>query len=232
MRTALTLAISSAAILGSWLSVPGFAQGCDLSGSPRTTLRTPLIYGAPNSEPFQSAPIGQPPAVGDGNSPAPVHPGMGGPSTLVPSIPLTPANSICYPSYQVPFDPSTQAPAGTLGPSLWAPPPSSTPGSDPGIIHSPLNFYAPPVAVVNVNPGGGISGSAPTQRWGGQTSQDFGRYKHHGTRTSDFGQFVGGQTSQDGPWQTRAGAQATQDLYGRRQPGSNGYPSTQTIAPY
>lgn len=219
-------------IAGSLGAMPVFAQGCDLSGSPNSTLRNPLIYGAENAAPFQQPALGQPPAIGDGSCPDPVTPGMGGPPTLIPSIPVTPANNIQYPSYQVPFHPATQAPPGVLGPSIWAPPSPSTPGADPGIIHAPLDFYRPPVAVVPINPGGGISGFAPTQRWGGQTSTDWGRYKHQGKRAFDFGQGMYGQTSQDGPCQTLPGAVPTQDLYGRRCNVNYGSSQIQTIAPY
>lgn len=232
MRNATMIATTIATIFGSLLAVPAFAQGCDLSGSPRTTLRTPLIYGAPNEAPFQQAPEGQPPPVGDGSTPAPVTYGMGGPPTLIPSVPLTPANHIQYPSYEVPYSPATQAPPGVLGPSMWAPPPPSTPGRDPGMLHEPLDFHHPPAREVRVNPGGGISGSAPTQRWGGQTTRDFGRYKHDGTRKFDFGQGMYGQTSQDGPYQVLPGASSTYDLYGRRCASNNGQTNIQTIAPY
>lgn len=223
------LLVSSAAIV----SLPGAFAQCDLSGSPRTTLRTPLIYGAPSASPFEEAPEGQPPAIGDGSTPAGVNPGMGGPPTLLPAVPTTPANNICYPSYQIPYSPAEQSYPGEFGPNTWAPPPPSTPGSDPGIIHAPLDFYRPPARVVPVNPGGGISGSAPTQRWGGQTTADFGRYKYEGKRRYDFGQGMYGQTSEDGPCQVRPGAVPTQDLYGRRlRYGPTGGTNIQTIAPY
>jgi hypothetical protein len=207
-----------------------FAQGCNLSGSPSTTLRNPLIYGAPNSAPFEEAPEGQPPAIGDGSTPAPVTRGMYGGPTLIPTQNWSVPN-INSGSYQVPYSPATQAPPGVLGPSTWAPPPPSTPGYDPGIIQNKLDFYAPPARVVSVRPGGGIQGSASNQRWGGQTTEDFGRYKHVGKRKFDFGQGMYGQTSEDGPCQTRPGASSTYDLYGRRQR-TDGSCNVQTIAPY
>jgi hypothetical protein len=231
--TASTLAAASLLLLAQvCATAPAFAQACNLAGSPRTTLRTPLIYGAPASQPFEMAPEGQPPPIGDGSVPAPVTYGMGGPPTLIPSIPITPSNHINYPSCDIPYNPATQAPPGVLGPSLNAPPPPSTPGYDPGIIDRPMDFYHPPVSVVPINPGGGISGSAPTQRWGGQTTRDFGRYKYEGKRAFDFGQQAYGQISQDGPCQTLPGAQPTMDCYGRRQPYTNGQTSRQTIAPF
>jgi hypothetical protein len=231
MRKALPAAILTMMSTGIYLSLPAFAQ-CDLSGSPSSTLRTPLINGASSAAPMQSADPGQAPPIGSGSTPAPVTPGMGGPSTLIPSVPMTPANDIQYPSYQVPWNEAMQAPAGAVGPSTWAPPPSSTPGYDPDMVHAPLDYYQPPVSVVPINPGGGIYGSAPTQRWGGQTSADFGRYKYIGTRAFDFGQQAWGSTSEDGPCQTRPAAVPTQDLYGRRYPERTGMPPTQTIAPY
>jgi hypothetical protein len=219
------------------LAPPVLAQGCDLSGSPSTSLRTPLIPCAPSGAPGTSAYPGQPPAIGNGPTPVGVNPGMLGPSTLIPSNPITPANTIgSAGSYTVPFNPATQSFPGTLGPSTWAPPPPSTPGFDPGMVHAPLNFYAPPVSVVPVSPGGGLHGGAPMQRWGGQTTRDFGYYRNnkgpYANRAYDFAVEQFGSTSQDGPWQTRPGAVPTQDLYGRRFPTRTGNPTTQTIAPF
>jgi hypothetical protein len=208
-----------------------FAQGCDLSGSPVSTLRNPLIYGASSAAPFEQAPEGQPPPIVDGSVPAPVTPGMTGPPTLPPTQNWAPAQ-IDRPDYYLPYHPATEAPPGVLGPSMWAPPPPSTPGADPGIIHAPLDFYRPPARVVSINPGGGIPGPIPTQRWGGQTTRDFGRYKYAGKRAYDFGQGMPGQTSQDGPWQTLPGASSTCDLYGRRMNTNDGFRNIQTIAPY
>ncbi len=215
------------------LATPAFSQQqCDLSGSPTNSLRTPLIIGAPSTPTNMAAPVGQAPAIGDGAVPCGVTPGMTGPSTLLPYHSMTPANSINSPSYVVPFNPATLSTPGSFGPSTYAPAPPSTPGYDPGMVHGPMNFRSPPVSVVPINPGGGIYGSAPTQKWGGQTSTDFGRYRTHGTRKFDFGQQEMGSCSQDGPNQMRPGAVPTQDLYGRRFPARSGMPTTQTIAPY
>lgn len=222
---AATLAMVATA---SFLNVGASAQSCDLSGTSRSTLRAPLIYGAQDTPAGYQAPVGQAPAVGDGSTPWGVIPGHTSAPTLIPSIGLTPSNSINSPSYVVPHNPATQSYPGQLGPNTYAPPPPSTPGYDPGMITRPNNFYRPPVTETYVNPGGGISGSAPTQRWGGQTTQDFGRYKYQGTRRYEFGQGqMYGTPSQDGPWQTRPGAQAIQDPYGNR-----GYGIVQTVAPY
>jgi hypothetical protein len=220
-----TAALLSLIACSAMLGQPAVAQS--------TTLRDPLLYGAPSTAAFQSAPEGQPPPIGDGPMPAPINPGMSGPPTLIPSIPMTPANDIQYPSYRANFDPATEAPPGVVGPSMWVPPPPSTPGVDPGILHAPLDFYPPPARVVNINPGGGISGGASNQRWGGQPTADFGRYKHIGKRKFDFGEEAYGNTSEDGPNQLRPGASSTLDLYGRRIPiRNNGDPIIQTIAPY
>src|SRR5580658_2082795 len=59
-----------------------------------TTLGDPLIPGAVSTAPFIPAPRGQRPAIGSGPTPAPVVPGMGGPSTLLPWVPAVPANDI------------------------------------------------------------------------------------------------------------------------------------------
>lgn len=188
------------------------------------TLRTPLIIGAP-SAPAYSAPFeGQAPPIGDGFSPPPVTPGHRGyapelPASHVPNIPTVPAG-----------EQGKAMVNGYVAPYLM--PPTRYNPSDPGIIDSPPNFSSPPVAVGPINPGGGISGGAPIQRWGGQTTQDFGR-RRGGSSCVDFGQklsqksdlFRRPQTSEDGPRQSAAGvgrasslpgAQATQDLHGSR----------------
>ncbi|MBY0551818.1 MAG: hypothetical protein K2W95_31330 [Candidatus Obscuribacterales bacterium] len=206
------------------------AQGCDLSGSPINTLRTPLIQGATNTPPNVQAPVGQPPAIGDGSMPAPVNPGHLGPATLVPSQSYMPGG-IGSQEYYLPYNPASVHAPGSFGPSQWVPPPASTPGGDYGNFSGPRDFRPPPVGIGTVGPAGGIIGGAPTQKWGGQTSRDFGRYKHEGTRRYDFGQGMPGQTSQDGPWQGRPGAVPTQDLYGRRSSPSNGS-GIMTFAPY
>jgi hypothetical protein len=224
-------ALTAASFASAGVVSSAFAQ-CDLSGSPNTTLRTPLIQGAPATPPMQEAPEGQPPPIGDGSQPAPVVAGHTGAPTLLPFVPIYPANHINYPSYRAPFNPSAEDAPGQYGPSTWVPPAPSTPGADPGMISGPPAFYPPPVNVVHINPGGGIYGSAPTQRWGGQTTRDFGRYKYQGKRAYDWGrQLYEGSTSYDGPWPAHQGS-VDQDLYGRRQPYTNGYGSIQTIAPH
>ena len=115
----------------------------------------------------------------------------------------------------------------------FAPPPV-TPGHR-GLSPEPVPSEVsgiPLVTVTQINPGGGISGSAPVQRWGGQTTRDFGR-AGSGSTCRDFGQklsqksdlFRSPQTSQDGPRQSVSGggrasslpgAQSTTDLHGSR----------------
>ncbi len=198
-----------------------------------TTLRTPLIYGANSAPPMSEAEEGQPPAIGSGDMPAPVTPGMMGRPTVLPSVPITPANYGEYSSVRINVDPMSEDPAGQLGPSTWAPPPPSTMGADPGIIHAPLDFHPPPAQVVNINPDGGIPGNAGTERWGGQQTHDWGRYKNRGKRSFDFGEEEFGSTSEDGPNQALPGARGTQDLYGDRMPRrNNGHNIVQTIAPW
>lgn len=206
------------------------AQTCDLAGTPATTLRTPLIDGAWSAPPGLPAPEGQPPAPGDGMVPAPVTPGHLGPPTLIPSVTHTPGG-IGSPSYDLPFNPASQWAPGEFGPSHQSPPPPSTPGFDPGQLPGPRDFRPPPASIVNIQPGGGIVGWAPETRWGGQTTADWGLYKHDAKRAFDFGQGMPGQTSQDGPWQTRPGATPTFDLYGQRRSPRKG-PGIMTIAPY
>jgi hypothetical protein len=228
-----TAALFSLVAFATTSITPAFAQWCDLSGRPITSLRDPLIYGATSSAPLQVAPEGQPPPVGDGFLSPPTTPGMDGPPTLIPSVPTTPANDIENPSTRIYTDPRMQSFPGELGASTWAPPPASTPGEDPGIIHTPQDWYPPPANLVDINPSGGIEGSASEQRWGGQTSQDFGRYKSRGKRTYEEAQELAGQSSEDGLNHARNGAQPTQDLYGNRLPiRDNGKRIVQTIVPY
>src|SRR5262249_13159682 len=144
---------------------------------------------------------------------------------------------------------------GYVAPYLTPPP--STEGPDPGMITNPQDFYAPPSAWVNINGGGGMpGGEAPQQRWGGQTSRDFGLNPafRGGSALTDFGEKLREkpdlkmtpQSSEDGPRQSAGGnsggggrasslpgAQATEDLHGNRSffKGEN-LRSRLTIAPY
>jgi hypothetical protein len=173
-----------------------FAQSCNLSGSPTTDLRDPLINGANSSAPFTSAPEGQPPPVGQGSTPAPVTPGMGGDPTLLPWVPAVPANQIDLNNSGVPLPvtPSVETPPGILGPALTGvvPREPSTPGADPGNLTAPKGSFNP-AADININPDGGIPGtggyctSIPTQRRGGQESH---QWELRG-RNSSLGGFAG-----------------------------------------
>lgn len=207
------------------------SQSCNLAGAPTQGLRSPLINGARQSLPFMSPREGAPPAIGDGACPAPVHPGMGGPPTLIPTNPDIPGGlGRCSETIQ--HDPSWTHAPGQFGPNTYVPAPPSTLGCDPGMIASPQGYYYPPVLETNVLPGGGLAGYAPTQKWGGQTTRDWGRYKYRGTRSYDWGQQAYyGQRSTDGPYQSLPGAQATQDLYGMRGCARTGQ-TVMTVAPY
>ena len=183
------------------LGQSAFGQTCNLGGSPNATLRDPLINGASSSPAFSSAPEGQPPATGQGNTPAPVIPGMGGPTTLLPWIPAIPANQIDQGSsgISLPFTPAVEMPPGVLGPALTGivPRPPSTPGADPGNLSAPMGSFNP-AADIGINPTGGIPGtggyctSIPTLRRGGQESH---QWELRG-RNSSLGGF-GGDGSQD-----------------------------------
>lgn len=231
-KPSLIPAVSMAFFLSLCFLAAAEAQECNLAGAPAFGLRTPLVNGASAGLPFVPAPTGAPPAFGDGAVPAPVTPGMGGPPTLIPSNLDTGVNHLGTPTYVLPYSRATTSRPGQLGPSLSVPGPQSTPGCDPGLVHGPMDFYAPPVSVTNINPGGGISGCAPTERWGGQTSTDYGRYKWRGTRKYDFGQQATyGQSSMDGPYQQLPGSMPTTDLYGMRGYTQSGG-TTMTFAPY
>jgi hypothetical protein len=206
--------------------LPAFAQYCDLGGAPIDSLRTPLIDGATSTAPLDVADPGAPPPIGDGMIPPPVNPGMSmvGSPTVIPSVPITPANDIENPSVQVPIDPAGLSAPGEFGPNTYAPPPPSTPGEDPGILHAPLDYVPPPASDQGVPiQSGGIAGSASNQRWGGQDTQDFGLYRHSThlgafQKVDDYGQEQQGNDSLDGLNHARSGATTTQDLYGSRYP--------------
>ncbi len=178
---------------------------------PVATLREPLIEGANSSAPFTSAPEGQPPPVGEGATPAPVAPGMGGAPTLLPWVPAIPANTIDQGSsgISLPGTPAIESPAGVLGPSLSGvvPPPPSTPGADPGNLTTPPMSFNP-AANENINPSGGIPGtggfntSIPNVRRGGQESH---QYELRG-RNSILGGGLGGDGSQDEIYRLGPGA--------------------------
>lgn len=198
--------------------------------------------------PYQPAPEGQPPPIGDGNTPMGINPGHAGygimppPSHVnMPQIPPGQDGKAMATSYAAPY----------------LTPPTLYPTSDPGIIDSPQDFYQPPVSVTNINPGGGISGGAPITRWGGQTSEDHGLRSYMrggGSQTSDFGEKLSQkpnlqkapQFSEDGPRNQQQGqrgqasrsanlpgAQSTTDLNGNRTffKGEN-QRARLTIAPY
>lgn len=225
-----------------------------------TTLRNPLIQGAPFTQAGAAASPGQPPPVGDGMTPQPVTPGMGGGPTHLPGIDRLPANQVNVNSSQVgvPIGAATLAPPQTLGQSINIPPPPSTPGADPGVLAPNNSGYTPPAAWVNINPAGGMPGDqAPKRKWGGQTTKDFGS-KRGGSTLTDFGDplqrkpdlKMQPQCSEDGPRQAtypgqmgssnRApnlrNAQTAQDLYGDHTLVKDGFGNyvqpRMTIAPY
>ena len=178
--------------------------------SPVETLRTPLIQGHPSAPPFIPPEEGQPPAIGDGSTPAPVVGGHAGlPVTLMPWVPAVPANQIDIGSSGIPLpvDPAVVSPPGVLGPSLTGITPNSpsTPGADPGSLTAPIGSFNP-AEELNIIPSGGIPGQGgfyttiPTQRRGGQETHQYG---YDGRQS-----ILGGMLSDDsqdnierlGPW--------------------------------
>ena len=209
-----------------------------------TSLRTPLIYGTPNTPAYVTPMQGDAPPVGSGYIPMPVTPGSCG-------MPEAPASHITNLPYAMGGDKDTINAAV----SGYLTPPPSTAGYDDGSINgsSGGNGFMAPVCQVPICPQGGMVGNAPTQRWGGQRSYDFGNpnnVRAQSSRMMDYGAKLSEkpdlkmcpQFSEDGP--RRSGgqaingrnlpnAQATQDLYGNRTlfKGSN-LRSQATIAPY
>jgi hypothetical protein len=212
MITAVTLSATTALASyashsGPWPGSPPQAGGAP--GGPVTTLRDPLIPGEPTAAPFQSAPEGPPPPIGNGPTPAPVNPGMGGAPELMPWVPAVPANEIDLGSSGIPLgiSPAIVSPPGILGPSLTGivPAPPSTPGTDPGSLTAPPGFIND-AQQVNIIPTGGFAGTGgyyttiPTQRRGGQETHQWG---YRGRNAAIGG--IGGDGSQDnvarlGPW--------------------------------
>ncbi|MBI5174803.1 MAG: hypothetical protein SFV17_01770 [Candidatus Obscuribacter sp.] len=183
--TAITLgaafnSAAQAASPGPWPGSP--PQVGPAPGGPVTTLRTPLIPGQQTGAPFMSPIEGAPPAIGDGPTPVPVTPGMGGAPTLLPWVPSIPANQIdnSFSGIPLPVSPAVVSPPGVLGPSLTGivPAPPSTPGADPGSLTAPIGMINPSQQV-NIIPTGGIAGtggyytSIPTVRRGGQETHQW-----------------------------------------------------------
>lgn len=226
LRKSLILSLSLAFVAIVVQSQSALAQ----YGPGTTSLRTPLLPSADSTAPNGVAPEGDPPPPGDFGGPEGVTPGQFGGPTLLPSVSRNPANHLNYPGTDIGY-PGGEYYPGEYGPNTWAPPPPENPAADPGQIRAPRDFHRPPAREVSINPGGGIPGGASRQRWGGQETHDYGRYKNVGTQTCDFGQQMNGQTSEDGPYPQFSGT-VTQDLHGRRLPWRNGMTQIQTIAPY
>jgi hypothetical protein len=225
-----------------------------------TSLRNPLIPGAQWSAPYEAPMQMPPPPPGSGPTPLGVTPGQSGDPTLEPWVTNMPAHTINQQDSQLnlPYDPSTLAAPGMLGPALgsYIPAPPSTPGADPGILPTVANSQYPTAAiVVPVCPGGGLpDGQAPTKRRGGQTTQNFGMPNVKGSMLTDFGQPLiqvpniaqMPQDSEDGPRiathidngngvsrnPNLPNAQATTDLYGLRILNKNNLQPQAINAPY
>jgi hypothetical protein len=223
-------AILAAGGLGAALTICLVSPQAWSQGQGNTTLRNPIIPGAPTAAPYEQVQEDRPPPPGDGDTSAPVTPGMEG-------DPIPPPSDIQLPPSS-PLEP----------PQVDVPPPPSTPGEDPGLLPGTTSGYKPPALETNVNPQGGLSGDAPTHKWGGQTSHDYGLKRTKGSQTTDFGQplkqvaAVQPFQSEDGPrplgsngaptQPNLAGAQQTTDLYGNRTLFKGNQHAVMTIAPY
>jgi hypothetical protein len=239
MNTA-KLFLATVMMLASSLTVAAYAQ---YSGTSYTSsLRNPLIQGAPNAQANQAPQQGPVEIPGDGPTPVGVTPGMTGTDNPPPSdVSVPPMSALQH--FQV---------SALVQPYLTPPP--STPGADPGMLPPLLDGIQQDAAIVNVNQGGGLPvGQAPTKRRQGQMTADYGLTKTNGSQLDDFGQLLPNmpnlattpQYTQDG---TRAvmsggmtgvnrspnmtGAQETQDLYGFRQQFDGSTRPIMTIAPY
>jgi hypothetical protein len=189
-------------------------------GPGTTTLRTPLIPGAYN------APVGGQPVTPDlpppgcGPTPYPVTPGMSGdpgPEPWVTNIPSNTAPWNINTAITLPLTPTDTTEPGQFNQYVGSSIPNepSTPGTDPGMFYTKTGGNAPPAVLVPLNSDGSLPGDqAPQQKWGGQTTTDFGRNYWNGqdSQLYDFGQKLSvnpnvakqPQESQNGPrpWQT------------------------------
>ncbi len=246
-QCARVLLLSQVLCLLSGLTVGAGQAGAYGEADVMTTLRSPLIPGVPDAPAYSMPYEGQPPPIGDGFNPPPVTPGhLGGP--------CPPPSAVYVP----PVDGSQR----DLVDSYVAPyltPPPSTPGSDWGNINGwgGGTGCPAPASVVNINPTGGIFGSAPTERWNAQRSFDHGRNRNaangNASNAFDFGDKpvdkpdvkLAPQCSQDGPRKGLSSsmdgpvrcpnipdAQATAIRYGNRIISKTGQKSKFTIAPY
>lgn len=198
----------------------------------------PNVDQGPAMPPYSPPPEGQPPPIGDGYVPMGTNPGqMGAPLMPPPShvpLPLIPPG----------LEGKAAATAAAAG---YLTPPTKYDAFDPGSIDAPQDFTMPPVAVTTINPGGGIQGNAPIQRWGAQTTEDHGR-PMGGSTSRDFGEKLSEkptakapQFSEDGPRNKPSGgqrgpslpgAQSSTDLNGNRVHRKDGRRARLTIAPY
>ncbi len=188
----------------------GISQMCQSAyAQSSSTLHTPLIPGASSAPPFVPAPEGQPPAIGDGPTPAGVVPGHTSPPTLLPWIPAIPANQIDQGTSGIPlpFTPAIEMPPGVLGPLMtpFIPAPPSTPGPDPGSMLAPEGFINP-AQELNINPEGGIPGTGgynttiPTVRRGGQESHQWELRGRNSSLIPGMGDGSQDQVTRLGPW--------------------------------
>jgi hypothetical protein len=185
---------------------------------PYSTLRNPLIEGAPTAPAMYAPDQGQPPPIGDGSDPPLVTPGMLGdpdpPPTMV-TVPQVMGGDIT--DINAALDGSLTPPPSTLGVD-----PTNINGSSGGVGLSvpggtidgtnSSGVLAAPVATGNINPNGGIPElGAPTTRWAAQRSYDYGRNQNvvnnNASGLVDFGQLLPNMPnlkmqpsySQDGP---------------------------------
>ena len=167
--------LAAATIFSAVLAPKAFSQAT-------TTLYDPLVPGAQSSLPFVPPPNEPPPAPGDGPTPLPVNPGMGGPPTLLPWVPNVPAYDIDLQNTGIglPVNPSIATPPGVLGPLLtpFIPNAPSTPGPAPSYLQSPQG-YINPAEEVGVQTQGGLPGTGgyygtiPNIRRGGQQTHQW-----------------------------------------------------------
>lgn len=157
-----------------------------------TTLRDPLIQGAIETAPQGVAPTPLPPPPGDGPTPLPVTPGIGTPN-YEPWVTNIPADTygISSSAVSLPANPSTTAAPGQLAQQVGGsiPPPPSISSTSLPMVTPDNAGYNPPASIVPINPQGGLGAdTAPTQKWGGQTTRYFITPVFQGSTVTDFGQ--------------------------------------------
>jgi hypothetical protein len=206
VATTIMIGCASPALAQTYID-PGTAS------QPTTTLRDPLVTGAYNTA-VQGTPMTPMlPPPGSAGDPTQVTPGMTDDAGYEPWVQYIPANTsgITDSYVSLPLTPATATAPGDFNTQVGSsiPPEPSTPGNDPGILAPNNSGYTPPAQQITITSTTPPTDTAPTQKWGGATTKDYGTNLQisSSSRVYDFGQKLSQnpnvaqqpQDSQDGP---------------------------------